>query len=249
MCQTYDCQKDFLQAAKALSCKLDDLGLRHAFIGGFACSLLGSPRLTKDIDVIIETQRIDLVALCESLAEVTSRFATLNFQLYYIQNVSEGIGREELVLRSSENVLVKAFPAGLLGLPIVAELTLEVGNHAIKILHPSVLILTKFKRWSASHASTHPKTIRKILPDVCDIVFLIIWLAERGISIRFESYCGTTKPELLLMVRRFRDKYAEETERMESLRSIMPDDWDAMLALLAPEDDSRVPPVHLSQGR
>lgn len=170
------------------------------------------------------------------------------------------------MLRSSENVLVKAFPAGLLGLPIVAELTLEVGNHgmfeyhdrqceqltrhlAIKILHPSVLILTKFKRWSASHASTHPKTIRKILPDVCDIVFLIIWLAERGISIRFESYCGTTKPELLLMVRRFRDKYAEETERMESLRSIMPDDWDAMLALLAPEDDSRVPPVHLSQGR
>ncbi|EMD38753.1 hypothetical protein CERSUDRAFT_122328, partial [Gelatoporia subvermispora B] len=236
-------QTDHIRAAKALSEQLDELRLPHAFIGGFAWSLLGSIRPTEDIDVLIETQNLDIASLRESLVEDDRHFAKFGIKLYYVQNVLEGVDREELVRRSSNNVLVETLQAGLLGLPIVAKPTLEVGEHSIKILHPSVLILTKFKRWSVSHTSTRPKTIRKVASDTNDINFLILWLAERRITIQFESYRGKMKPELLLMVRRFRDKYAESTELMESLRSIMPDDWDVMLALPAPEEDSQVPPA------
>ena len=40
-------QKDHIAAAKALSQLLDQFGVRHAFIGGFAWSLLGSSRATE----------------------------------------------------------------------------------------------------------------------------------------------------------------------------------------------------------
>ncbi|OCH91386.1 hypothetical protein OBBRIDRAFT_792319 [Obba rivulosa] len=236
-------QEDHKCAARALSEQLDKLGCRYAFIGGFAWSLLGSVRPTEDIDVLIETQGTDISVLRESLVELNGHFAKLGFKLYYVQSPSEDVAREELVRRSRNNVLVETLQAGMLGLPVAAEPTIMVGDHSIRILHPCILILTKFKRWSVSHTSTRPKTIRKVASDRNDINFLIQWLAERQIVIQFQLYQGKSKPELLLMVRRFHDKYMESTDLMGSLRSIMPDDWGTMLALPAPEESSDVPPL------
>ncbi|GBE90122.1 hypothetical protein SCP_1801460 [Sparassis crispa] len=114
---------------------------------------------------------------------------------------------------------------------------------AITILHPSILILTKFKRWSVSHMSTRPKTVRKTASDRDDINFLIAWLAERNISIQFELYQGKTKVELLRMVRQFHGKYEERADLMEKLKSIMESEWEEMLSLLYRPEESTLPPI------
>ena len=92
------------------------------------------------------------------------------------------------------------------------------------------------------HTSIRPKTIRKVASDRADIKFMIEWLAESGERIRFDEYLGKTKLELLTMIRPYHDKYAEDVDHMDNLRSVMPDEWDDMLTLPEPEIESHLPP-------
>ncbi|KAI0329290.1 hypothetical protein GY45DRAFT_1253255, partial [Cubamyces sp. BRFM 1775] len=149
---------------------------------------------------------------------------------------------EELVLRSRNNVLVETLPTGTMGLPATITSTYHVTDVGVRLLHPSILILTKLKRWSTSYTSTWQKTVRKVASDNNDIRYMIRWLSNNNEHIRFDDYEGKTKPELLVMLRRYYDKYADNTELMEMLQSIMPDSWDEMLALPQPEEESNLPP-------
>ncbi|TBU39758.1 hypothetical protein BD309DRAFT_871641 [Dichomitus squalens] len=176
--------------------------------------------------------------------EVDGRFADLGFRFYFVTQRPDGqLVREELVRGSKNNVLVETLRTGTLGLPTSIVSTYEVGEFGILILHPSILIMTKFKRWSMSYTSTRPQTMKKVASDLNDIRFMIDWLAEHGEQIRFVDYSGKTKLELLVMLRRYHDKYADDEEHIAVLCSIMSDDWDTMLALPAPElEESMAPP-------
>ncbi|KAI0350010.1 hypothetical protein OH77DRAFT_1431401 [Trametes cingulata] len=172
------------------------------------------------------------------------RFAEVgSIRFYYVTEDADGqLVREELVRNSSNNVLVETLPTGAWGLPLAIVSKLTVDEVGIDILHPSILILTKFNRWSLDYTSTRPKTVRKVASDRGDIRFLIKWLAENSQQIQFDEYRGKTRPQLLTMIRKYHDKYHNDTEHMAMLRSIMRDHWDDMLALPKPEVESRVPP-------
>ncbi|THH16517.1 hypothetical protein EW146_g4136 [Bondarzewia mesenterica] len=200
-----------------------------------------------DIDVLIETKNVDLMSLRDQLAELDSRFAQAGIKLYFVKQTDENMTGDELVSKRKDNVLIETLSAGTLGLPVVAEPTYKVTTYrarffqvllprkailklrlhlAIPILHPSILILTKFKRWSMNYASTRPKTMQKNLSDRSDIEYLTYWLEERGIKIRFDY-----------------DKYMEHTGLMISLETIMStDSWKEMISLPMQEEESLVPP-------
>ena len=110
----------------------------------------------------------------------------------------------------------------------------------IPLLHPSILILTKFKRWSTTYTSTRPKTLRKVDTDRNDIRFMVDWLEERGTPINFAEYHGKTTHELLTMVRIYYDKYVDDQEHMERLRRIMEAHWEQMLALPVSQEENIV---------
>ena len=88
-----------------------------------------------------------------------------------------------------------------------------------------------------NYTSTRPKTMKKVASDLRDIRYIICWLAERREHIRFEDYAGKPKPDLLAMVRKYHDKYVDDSAHVTQLRGIMPGDWDDMLALPAPEPE------------
>lgn len=73
--------------------------------------------------------------------------------------------------------------------------------------------------------------LRKLKSDLSDIHFIIEWLAGRRLRIRFRQYVGMAKLELLAVIRRYHDKYIDDVDHMDKLRSIMPRDWDVMLSL------------------
>ncbi|KAH9902584.1 hypothetical protein C8Q73DRAFT_634144 [Cubamyces lactineus] len=200
--------------------------------------------LAYDIDVLIECG--DLAGLHELLNQRDFRFADVAFKLYFVtqdcDKPTASEGSEELVLRSRNNVLVETLRTGTMGLPVTITTTYNVTEVGVRLLHPSILILTKLKRWSTGYTSTRPKTVRKVASDNNDIRYMIGWLSENNEQIRFDEYQGKTKPELLVMLRRYYDKYADNIELMVQLRSIMPDSWDEMLAIPQPQEESNLPP-------
>ncbi|KAH9902590.1 hypothetical protein C8Q73DRAFT_634577, partial [Cubamyces lactineus] len=116
------------------------------------------------------------------------------------------------------------------GLPVTITSTYRVCELQIEVLHPAILIIPKFERWFANHASTDPQALRKAASDRRDIGFLISWLLENGEPIRFHEYHGKTKCEVLAMVRQYHSKYAGDVSQMAKLRAIMQDDWVNVLA-------------------
>ncbi|KAF8802084.1 hypothetical protein BYT27DRAFT_7261206 [Phlegmacium glaucopus] len=160
------------------------------------------------------------------------QFAEAALKFYYIPEQIGDLRNEELLYASKDNVLIETLPSGMLGLPITAEPVYDIlteSGQSIRILHPSVLILTKLKRWSCNYDSTRPKTVLKNKSDQKDISYLLNWLADKEMTVAFEDYKGKTKDDLLVYVRNYRDKFRDDVELIEVLKSVMkPDDWKAL---------------------
>ncbi|TDL22819.1 hypothetical protein BD410DRAFT_199766 [Rickenella mellea] len=219
--------KQQLAAASALSEYLETIGCKHAYIGGFAWALLGSDRPTEDVDVLIESK--DLTAIREKLTELNQHFSIAGFKLFYIKELIGDLKGDELIRAARDNVMIETLEAGKLGLPTVAAPIYPIKQMSgadIPILHPSILILTKMKRWCLNYESDRPKTVFKNKSDQDDLNFLIHWLEEHQMMIDFDHYQGKTKQELLVHVRQYRNRLRENTELMESLANVLtPDDW------------------------
>lgn len=230
-------------AARVLSEKLTELSIRHAYIGGFAWRLLGSPRQTEDIDVLIEipTDTLDLQILREKMAEIDKRFTEAVLKFYFVEDLdafsedSEAQSSDEtnesrpkertgitILTRSKSNVLIETLSAGTLGLPDSVDLVYKVPSTAstdltLPILHPSILIFSKLQRWCMSSQSTRPKTLRKVMTDSQDIDYLIGWLNQNGMLIAFDDYEAKKVPKekLVRNVRLYwKRKELEEDEQI-----------------------------------
>lgn len=79
---------------------------------------------------------------------------------------------------------------------------------SVPIVAPSVLVLTKIKRWSTLAESTRPQSIKKADSDIDDIEVLLKWLARNQLHIDFEGYLAKPKEELLSGVRKLYQMHA-----------------------------------------
>lgn len=81
-------------------------------------------------------------------------------------------------------------------------------------LNPTVLILTKLRRWANILTSTYPPSIRKAKSDLADILFLIEWQAARKVTIAFQAY-KAEHPERLYQAVKTLAIYLEEKGMVE----------------------------------
>jgi len=187
---------DQAKAATCLSACLEHLGCPHAYIGGFAWSLLGSKRPTQDIDVLIDTKNWRMEDLRKRLLVLNSQFASIGIKLYFVKEGKDDLTGEALVPKS-KHVLIETLSTGSLGLPVVVEPIYKIGEGELQItiLHPGVLLLTKLKRWYHNRDSTYPKTVEKRKSDKRDLNYMVTWLAGNNMTIEFEKYRGKSKTE------------------------------------------------------
>ncbi|KAJ7475964.1 hypothetical protein FB451DRAFT_1366594 [Mycena latifolia] len=180
---------------------------------------------------MIEEKDIDVEALRKTLSQINAQFATVGLKFYFVQDISSNLSGAELVLASKDNVLIETLPAGKLGLPSEARPVYNYSDEsgiALKLLHPTVLILTKMKRWAVNYNSTRPKTVLKTESDESDLHWLVHWLAANGLTIDFDNYAGKTKEELLRIVRLYKSESAHKygVNFQDTLRmAIKPNDW------------------------
>ncbi|KAI0089705.1 hypothetical protein BDY19DRAFT_992680 [Irpex rosettiformis] len=188
----------------------------------------------------------NMMAIRDRLEEIDGHFTIAGVKLFFVQQPDPQFRNEELERKSKGNVLIETLIAGELGLPTVAGPTYEVPSHGIRILHPTILILTKLKRWCSDRSSTRPKTISKNRIDRNDITFMITFLAQNSLKIEFNDYTGKPKEELLKMVATFHAKLVDggEDGTLTKLQVVMyPEDWEVMKALPVVEEEDLTPPV------
>lgn len=105
-------------AAKALSSALNELQINHVIIGGFALHLLGMPRHTDDVDMMIDVVPNEIHdSLRPRLKCINQHFAELGIKFYHVPTLVEGLADKELVLINKGNVLMETLPTNTLGLP------------------------------------------------------------------------------------------------------------------------------------
>lgn len=105
-------------AANALSSALNELQIDHVIIGGFALHLLGSPRHTDDVDMLIDVVPDKIHDfLRPQLKCINQHFAELGLKFYHVPKLVEGLAEKELVLINEGNVLMETLPTNTLGLP------------------------------------------------------------------------------------------------------------------------------------
>ena len=150
------------------------------------------------------------------------------------------------------NVLIETLPTGTLGLPQAAEplymvrslwsrcappsfrpcLNLPHLATDIPLLHPSVLILTKLKRWYTTLPSTRPKTMLKHRSDEGDIDYMVHWLTRNRLTIQFGEYRGKRGEELMWYVRMYLAKKVKNGSGEgfeEKLRCVVErGDWEVL---------------------
>ncbi|KAF4571678.1 hypothetical protein EYR36_009021 [Pleurotus pulmonarius] len=209
-----------------------------------------------DIDVLIKSEKMgEMNRIREKLVEADPRFANMGVFKLYCQLPDPDAPVPQAEART--HVLIETLATGNLGLPTAPEPTLQFstqGTHKytcscslnfrletnkcdsesdlpieLPVLHPSVLILTKLKRWTTIFTSTHPKSRKKAASDFSDIAFLVQWLIQQELFIDFDQYQlseGKERSVLLNYVRMYWDHLleGENVEQVTLLVSILRND-------------------------
>ncbi|KAJ9480970.1 hypothetical protein VN97_g12546 [Penicillium thymicola] len=191
-------------AAKEITTALTRNQCRHGFIGGYAASLVGGARTTEDVDLIVDE---DPANVRQMLLRVSG------FQLTRANNLVFMHGDDAVkveILRGGKTRQMKLPDANSVPLHYTSARTLLGcdGDTTIPIVHPSVLILTKIKRWHSLAESTRPQSVRKAGGDFEDMTVILLWLAENNLRIDFTAYPEKPKGELLPCFRKLYELHA-----------------------------------------
>lgn len=76
----------------------------------------------------------------------------------------------------------------------------------VPVLHPSVLVCLKIRRWRHIAESARPQSIVKAHSDARDIMFLLIWLSKSGQYVSFRGMDEQRKATLLQAFQLFAEK-------------------------------------------
>ena len=107
-----------IEAASIISQELGRIGIKHAFIGGFAASFFGGQRETEDIDILVEISAEDVHEIARpKLTQQNPHFNQVNLEYYFTPQLIGDLQGEELVRASDCNVKIEMIPTKTLGLP------------------------------------------------------------------------------------------------------------------------------------
>ncbi|KAJ5595134.1 uncharacterized protein N7459_001342 [Penicillium hispanicum] len=182
-------------AANRIISILNEVNIKFMFVGGYAASLIGSERVTSDIDIITDRTRKEAVNFLLGIAgfSETKRHKPSTFYDYHGTNVFIDVlgNPSERALRwnvpAPDSNVHKVLPSD--------NSTRTIGA-TIPILHPAVLVLTKLKSWRLAKDSQRQNNLAKARGHMMDIMATLRWLVNRKWPIRFAGYPETLKKDL-----------------------------------------------------
>ncbi|KAG6813892.1 hypothetical protein H0H93_013226, partial [Arthromyces matolae] len=101
---------DQIFAAQTLSVHLTQLQYNHSFVGGLALAILGSPRATEDVDVLVEVTAPAVKEMRDKVAARDPQFLSQVLKFSFLKNGND----------PQRRVLIETLRTNNMGLPTVA---------------------------------------------------------------------------------------------------------------------------------
>ncbi|KAI9807502.1 MAG: hypothetical protein M1825_005442 [Sarcosagium campestre] len=186
------------EATVALSKVLKESGIKHVIIGGQATIMIGNSRTTEDVDVLVGCAGADAKQV---VLAGDSRFRQGSFHVVF---------RTEAGLEVPIEFL-QGGRGATLQMPDPAKVPI-IDVNSVSVLHPSLLICLKLRRWRHIAESTRPRSVMKAAQDADDIQFLMTWLVAEKQHVSFQEIDTQSKDGILQGFRQFFEKYPAARE-------------------------------------
>ncbi|KAJ5116608.1 hypothetical protein N7456_000956 [Penicillium angulare] len=183
-------------AAREIMDLLNSARIKHSFIGGYAASLIGSERVTQDVDVLVERE-------CKNLLLAHSKFEpTLdNRVMYKYRDKTVCI---DLHLAGSNMGPMFFFPELtqcntfiFLGEHLRHRPVLNLKSLSVPFLNHEWLVCSKLVPWYAAHIATRGESSTRTETDLVDIKAILEVLIERNIIFDWAGLLEARKANLL----------------------------------------------------
>jgi len=169
-----------LEFVKQIASRLDSAGIPYMLTGSMAMGLYAVPRMTRDIDVVIECQPDDAATIAalfeadcyvdvESIREAATRQSTFNI----IHN--EWIIKADFIIRKDEEYRKVEFDR---------RRQFEIEGAPIWVVAPEDLILSKLKWARESDSELQQRDVQALVESVTDLDwrYLEPWAVTLGVK-------------------------------------------------------------------
>ena len=160
--------------------RLDEAGVAYMITGSVALSLYATPRMTRDIDFVIELRPEEAGSLvaqfeadCYVDADAVRRAVAARGMFNIIHN--EWITKADFVVRKDTSYRKVEFDR---------RRTLEIGGRSIQVVAPEDLILSKLCWSKQSPSEQQERDVRTLLGcgTPLDIAYLSDWARKLGVQ-------------------------------------------------------------------
>ena len=167
-----------IDVLRDVSSRLDHAGIQYMLTGSLAMNYYAVPRMTRDIDLVIELQRTEVgkvVALFSDAYVVSSAAvadAVCRERMFNIIH-SEAVIKVDFIIRKSAEYRVVEF---------ARRQRLMVADFEISLVSREDLILSKLLWAKDSRSEFQLRDVENLLEGECDADYLIPWASRLGIG-------------------------------------------------------------------
>lgn len=164
----------------AIAERLDRAGISYMVTGSVALAVYATPRMTRDIDIVVEIDQADVSTIvglfehdCFIDAESVSRAVSAPGMFNIIHN--DWIVKADFVVRRTEAYRITEFER---------RQTIEIEGRPVVFVAPEDLILSKLWWARESASELQERDVRDLLEAVedLDLEYLQRWAAELGVG-------------------------------------------------------------------
>ncbi|CAI7588511.1 hypothetical protein PCG10_009839 [Penicillium crustosum] len=180
-------------ATTTLTNILRDESISDIFIGGYATSILGGGRVTKDIDLIVDKNCRSLLLQCPKITKSEDKRLVYHHRGTKVHIDLEVMGAVTWTMNPRTTRVHTVAPANYPRRQL---------NTMVPILRPSILLLTKLLPWKEADQATRVASHIRARTDLTDIRTILQWLVDKKAHIDFFGLPGIPKGKLMRLLGR-----------------------------------------------
>jgi len=172
-----------LDVLRIVSERLDRIGVSYMLTGSFALAWYATPRMTRDIDLVVAIRPLDVSRLIDVFVadfyvdEETARKAVASSRMFNLMHLESGI-KVDLIVRKGDEYRMLEFDRRMM---------IELDGFTTWIVSREDLILSKLVWAKDSGSELQQRDVRSLLDPAMDLAYLRHWAERLGVAASMEG--------------------------------------------------------------